>query len=92
MPIYEYKCSQCHATVEVLQKAKDKPPEKCQKCGGPLVKLISSPAIQFKGNGWYITDYPKKNAPSQDATPAAKPESGKEKKAGLKPTPSSTGN
>jgi putative FmdB family regulatory protein len=86
MPIYEYKCKKCHATVEVLQKTKDKPPEKCQKCGGPLVKLISSPAIQFKGNGWYITDYAKKNPPSSDAKPAVKPESGKEKKDKPKPS------
>jgi putative FmdB family regulatory protein len=60
MPIYEYQCTKCREVCEVLQKAKDKPPEKCPKCGGPVVKRISSPAIQFKGNGWYITDYPKK--------------------------------
>ena len=64
MPIYEYQCTKCHEVCEVLQKAKDKAPEKCPKCGGPLVKRISSPAIQFKGTGWYITDYAKKNAPS----------------------------
>jgi putative FmdB family regulatory protein len=90
MPIYEYKCTKCRTTVEVLQKSKDKPPEKCQKCGGPLVKLISSPAIQFKGNGWYITDYAKKNSPSEEAKPAPKPESGQEKKGGSKPSPSSS--
>jgi len=90
MPIHEYKCSQCRATVEVLQKTKDKPLDKCQKCGGPLVKLISSPAIQFKGNGWYITDYAKKNSASQEAQAAAKPEPVKEKKDGPKPSPSSS--
>jgi putative FmdB family regulatory protein len=62
MPIYEYQCTKCHEVCEVLQKAKDKPPEKCPKCGGPMVKRISSPAIQFKGTGWYITDYAKKNS------------------------------
>lgn len=62
MPIYEYQCTKCHEVCEVLQKAKDKPPEKCPKCGGPVVKRISSPAIQFKGTGWYITDYAKKDS------------------------------
>lgn len=90
MPIHEYRCKKCGATVEVLQRTKDKPPEKCQKCGGPLVKLISSPAIQFKGSGWYITDYAKKNSPSSEPTPAANPEPAKEKKGGSKPSPSSS--
>ena len=62
MPIYEYQCKKCRETTEVLQKAKDKPLEKCPKCGGPVVKRISSPAIQFKGTGWYITDYAKKDS------------------------------
>jgi len=62
MPIYEYQCTKCREVCEVLQKAKDKPPEKCPKCGSPVVKRISSPAIQFKGTGWYITDYAKKNS------------------------------
>ena len=62
MPIYEYQCTKCHELCEVLQKLRDKPLEKCPKCGGPVVKRISSPAIQFKGNGWYITDYAKKNS------------------------------
>ncbi len=62
MPLYEYQCTKCREVCEVLQKAKDKPPEKCPKCGAPVVKLISSPAIQFKGTGWYITDYPKKSS------------------------------
>ena len=62
MPIYEYQCTKCRGVCEVLQKAKDKPPEKCPKCGGPMVKRISSPAIQFKGTGWYVTDYAKKSS------------------------------
>jgi putative FmdB family regulatory protein len=73
MPIYEYQCQKCRHVCEVLQKAKDKPPEKCPKCGGAVVKLVSSPAIQFKGNGWYITDYAKKNAPSASAKAGTKP-------------------
>jgi putative FmdB family regulatory protein len=61
MPLYEYECKKCGERTEVLQKAKDKPLEKCPQCGGAVVKLISSPAIQFKGNGWYVTDYAKKS-------------------------------
>lgn len=62
MPLYEYECKKCGERTEVLQRAKDKPLAKCPKCGGAVVKLISSPAIQFKGNGWYVTDYPKKGS------------------------------
>lgn len=72
MPIYEYQCTKCHEVCEVLQRAKDKPPEKCPKCGAPVVKRISSPAIQFKGTGWYITDYPKKNSTPPGHKPEAK--------------------
>jgi putative FmdB family regulatory protein len=57
MPIYEFKCRKCGDEVEVFQKMNDKHPVKCKKCGGRLEKLISAPAIQFKGSGWYVTDY-----------------------------------
>jgi putative FmdB family regulatory protein len=57
MPIYEFECRKCKAKLEVLQKMNDKPPVKCQKCGGRLERLHSAPAIQFKGSGWYVTDY-----------------------------------
>lgn len=57
MPIYEYECRKCKAHTEVFQKMNDKPPTKCRKCGGRLEKLISASAIQFKGSGWYVTDY-----------------------------------
>ena len=78
MPIHEYKCKTCGARSEALQKLRDKPLQKCLKCGGPLVKLISSPAIQFKGSGFYITDYSHKNVPSKeekarDQAPVDKP-------------------
>jgi len=69
MPLYEYQCQKCRATTEVLQKSKDKPLDKCPKCGGPVAKLISSPAIQFKGDGWYITDYAKKSGAAGGAKP-----------------------
>ena len=57
MPIYEYECTKCHAHVEAFQKVSDKPLTKCRKCGGKLERKISAPAIQFKGSGWYVTDY-----------------------------------
>jgi putative FmdB family regulatory protein len=57
MPIYEFECRKCKAKLEVFQKMSDKPPVKCKKCGGRLDKLVSASAIQFKGSGWYVTDY-----------------------------------
>src|SRR5690349_19210069 len=57
MPIYEFECRKCKAHMEVFQKISDKPPVKCRKCGGRLERKISAPAIQFKGSGWYVTDY-----------------------------------
>jgi putative FmdB family regulatory protein len=89
MPLYEYKCTKCGNRIEALQKTQDRPLEKCPKCGGQLRKLISSPAIQFKGNGWYITDYAKKSSPAPESggepKPASKPEAGAEKKTAEKP-------
>ena len=60
MPLYEYECESCGARVERIQKFSDPPLTTCERCGGPLRKLLSSPAIQFKGSGWYITDYARK--------------------------------
>jgi putative FmdB family regulatory protein len=66
MPLYEYQCDACGQRFEKIhQKFSDPPVEICPKCGkGPVKKLLSSPAIQFKGSGWYVTDYAKK--PSTD--------------------------
>ncbi len=60
MPLYEYKCDSCGATFEVIQRFSDPPVEQCRVCGGPVHKVLSAPAIQFKGSGWYVTDYAKK--------------------------------
>jgi putative FmdB family regulatory protein len=60
MPIYEFECRKCKAHIEVFQKISDKPPVKCRKCGGRLERKVSAPAIQFKGSGWYVTDYASK--------------------------------
>ncbi len=62
MPLYEYRCDACQHQFEVIQKFSDAPIATCPKCaGGPVEKLLSSPAIQFKGTGWYITDYARKD-------------------------------
>jgi putative FmdB family regulatory protein len=61
MPLYEYQCDTCGHRFEVIVKFSDPPLDKCPKCGGPVHKLISSPAFQFKGTGWYVTDYAKKD-------------------------------
>jgi putative FmdB family regulatory protein len=61
MPLYEYKCTKCGSVFEVLQKFSDPPLKKCIHCQGSVKKLLSPPALQFKGNGWYVTDYAAKN-------------------------------
>jgi putative FmdB family regulatory protein len=61
MPLYEYKCDACGHKFEKIQKFSDPLESTCPKCGGPVHKLMSSPAIQFKGSGFYITDYAKKD-------------------------------
>ena len=63
MPLYEYECESCQNRFEKIVKYSDPPIDTCPKCGkGPVRKLFSSPAIQFKGSGWYITDYAKKSS------------------------------
>ena len=57
MPLYEYECSACAHRFEVIQKFSDAPIDTCPTCGGAVTKLFSSPAIQFKGSGFYLTDY-----------------------------------
>ena len=74
MPLYEFQCESCGHRFEVIQKFSDAPPV-CPKCGGPVEKLVSSPAIQFKGSGFYLTDYGRggksDTAPSKDGKASA---------------------
>ena len=65
MPLYEYQCTLCGERVEVIQKFSDPPYSHCPKCGGEMKKLLSVPAIQFKGSGFYKTDYAATNKPSE---------------------------
>jgi putative FmdB family regulatory protein len=62
MPLYEYECKKCHHRFERIQKFSDRHLKKCPDCGGPVEQMISAPAVQFKGTGWYVTDYPKKSS------------------------------
>jgi putative FmdB family regulatory protein len=78
MPLYEYECGACGHRFEIIQKFSDGPPEACPKCGkGPMQRLQSSPAFQFKGTGWYVTDYAGKGkgggeSGEKDTKPAGK--------------------
>ena len=62
MPLYEYECKKCHHRFERIQKFSDPHVKKCPECGGPIEQVISAPAVQFKGSGWYVTDYAKKSS------------------------------
>jgi putative FmdB family regulatory protein len=79
MPLYEYRCEACQQLFEVIRKFSDPVLEVCTRCGkGPVHRQLSSPAIQFKGSGWYITDYSQKGksgseSPSTTNSGDAKP-------------------
>src|SRR5690242_10029886 len=78
MPIYEYKCAKCGKTIEVIQKMSDKPLKKHEQCGGTLTKLISAAGFQFKGTGWYVTDYARKSSGENKEASADKKTESKE--------------
>ena len=72
MPLYEYECEVCAHRFERIQKFSDPPADTCPTCGkGPVRKLLSSPAIQFKGSGWYITDYARKGGSDKSSSAAS---------------------
>jgi len=62
MPLYEYECKKCGHRFEKIQLDSDKMVKKCPECGGQVEQMISAPAVQFKGSGWYVTDYAKKTS------------------------------
>ena len=78
MPLYEYECERCGGRFEVIQRFADEPVTACRLCAGPVHRLLSPPAIQFKGTGWYVTDYAKKGTAA--ATSSPRPESGGDSK------------
>lgn len=87
MPLYEYECLSCGEYTEAIQRVDDPPLKKCQ-CGGKLKKLVSAPAFQFKGTGWYVTDYARKDQAKSSAAASSSSESSStsEKKAGTEKT------
>ena len=89
MPLYEYQCDACQHRFEVIQKFSDAPVEVCPSCGGTVKKLLSSPAIQFKGTGWYITDYAKKSGANASSANKSADAAG-EKSSDSKPAESTT--
>ena len=102
MPLYEYQCESCHERFERIQKYSDPPVDVCPKCGkGPVTKLPSSPAIQFKGSGWYVTDYARKSgdasksgdskaSSSSSDTSSSSSTTGSDTSAGSKPAQTTT--
>jgi putative FmdB family regulatory protein len=107
MPLYEYECGACGHRFELIQRFADPPAERCASCGnGPVHKLLSAPAIHFKGTGWYVTDYankksdgsaktdpgaPKSEAASSDAAASASTTADAKPGAGGDAKPSTTG-
>lgn len=81
MPLYEYQCKKCKHRFEKIQKFSDPLVKKCPECGGPVEQLLSAPAVQFKGSGWYVTDYAKKGASGSSSGSS----SSSEKDGGSKP-------
>ncbi len=77
MPIYEYRCEACGETTEVIQRLDEPPLEICPRCGGALKKLLSAPAFQFKGSGWYVTDYARSGGGKKTAEKPAAAEGAK---------------
>lgn len=89
MPIYEYQCDQCDKLTEAIQRLDEAPLELCPHCGGSLRKLMSAPAFQFKGSGWYVTDYADKGR--KDGKGSAKASDGKTEGETKSSTSSDTG-
>jgi putative FmdB family regulatory protein len=72
VPLYEYECTKCHKRTEKIESASGPHLKKCPFCGGKVEQLLSAPAIQFKGSGWYVTDYSGKKSGAGEASPVEK--------------------
>src|SRR6266436_3808518 len=90
MPLYEYECKNCHHRFERLQKFSDPHVKKCPECGGPIEQVISAPAVQFKGSGWYVTDYAKKSSAPSSSSNSSNGDSASKKEGKSKSEESST--
>jgi len=89
MPIYEYACAACGRVTEVIQRLDEAPLTECPECGGAVKKLLSAPAFQFKGEGWYVTDYARKGGGKGEAARGGS-EKGKSSKDDSSSTPSAS--
>ncbi len=89
MPLYEYQCAN-DGRFEQMRKFSDPPLTACPKCGGPIEKLLSAPAIQFKGTGWYITDYARKSGGDSGKDKATGADKGASKQASSSASSSSS--
>jgi len=78
MPLHEYECKKCGHRFERIQKFSDPPVKRCPECGGKVEQMLSAPAVQFKGSGWYVTDYAKRSGPSSGSDSGDKSESAKD--------------
>jgi putative FmdB family regulatory protein len=104
LPLYEYKCAKCGNRFEKIESVSAPEKQKCPKCGGRAERQIAAPAIQFKGSGWYVTDYAKSSAPKScdasgdgaskaaDKTSESKTDSKSESKTESKPAASDNSN
>jgi putative FmdB family regulatory protein len=90
VPLYEYQCKKCKHKFEKIQKFSDQPVRKCPECGSPVEKIMHAPAVQFKGSGWYVTDYggkseaPKADGGSEKSEKSEKKDSASSKEDGAK--------
>ncbi len=80
MPLYEYECVKCGSRIEVIQRVGDGSTGACSECGGEMKKLLSAPAFQFKGSGWYVTDYARKSESSDKPPKSSSSESSSSEK------------
>lgn len=72
MPLYEYECTKCQKRTEKIENTSGPHLKKCPHCGGKVERLLAPPAIQFKGSGWYVTDYAGKKSAASESAPADK--------------------
>jgi putative FmdB family regulatory protein len=84
VPLYEYQCTKCKRRTEKIESVSGPHLKKCPHCGGKVEQTLTAPAIQFKGSGWYVTDYAGKKSAGSDSAPAAKADSNESKDSAAK--------
>lgn len=84
MPLYEYQCTKCKRRTEKIESVSGPHLKKCPHCGGKVEQTLTAPAIQFKGSGWYVTDYAGKKSSGAESAPAAKSDASESKESTAK--------